>query len=289
MQAIVFDLGITKKDVVERPINKDFVMVSPLKVLLSGIENAIFSGILWVEPNKILGSSGIVKIRNVGLEVDKGLENRDAVVLPYSKKYGGIGTEIDGIMAEKPVLPYDSIVILPEDYELKYILYAYASIALQLRKVIKGLNLLILGGGLTSYVSALASVGYANKIYIYNDEGYKLRLYGVEEVKNSDNIKFDAVFVTTMRSWARIIIQNVAKEGDLLILPRFLNSWPALIPSRLNVKFIEPSKFDGVFEFIDEQISEKIFKELVTESDSLEASLPTPKPGVILDAKKIFT
>ena len=286
MKAIVFDLGITVKDVVEQPINKDFVMVSPSLALFGGIENAIYTGFLWVEPKRILGSSGIVKIRNVGIEVDKDIEGRNAVVLPYSKKYGGIGTEIDGILAEKAVIPSDAVVVLPEDYDVKYVLYPFVSIGLQLRRIVKGFNVLIVGSGLTSYISALLIVGYANRVFLYNDEGYKIRLYGVEEVKNGGN--WDIVFVGSMRSWIRVTLQSNSKEGDILVMPRFLNSWPVLIPTNLNVRFIEPIKMDNVFETIDNEISEKIFKELVVTSDSLEASIPTPKPGVLFNAEKFF-
>ncbi|MFP3170076.1 MAG: zinc-binding alcohol dehydrogenase family protein [Sulfolobaceae archaeon] len=286
MKAIVFDLGITMKDVVERPINKDYVMVSPSLVLLTGIENAIYTGFLWVEPKRILGSTGIVKVRNAGIEVDKNIEGKKAIVLPYSKKYGGIGTEIDGILAENAVVPSDSLVILPNDYDVKYILYPFVSIGLQLRKIVRGFNVLIIGGGLVSYISALTLVGYANRIYLYNDEGYKVRLYGVEEVKDGGN--WDIVFAGSMRSWIRILLQLGSKEGDILALPRFLNSWPSIIPTRLNVKFIEPIKMDGVFDYIEDEISDKLFNELVVSSDSLEASIPTPKPGVILNVEKIF-
>ncbi|BCU71307.1 zinc-binding alcohol dehydrogenase family protein [Stygiolobus caldivivus] len=287
MKAIVFDLGITVKDVIEQPINKDFVMVTPSTVLFTGLENAIYTGFLWVEPKRILGSTGIVKIRNVGIEVDKNIEGKNAVVLPYSKKYGGIGTEIDGILSEYAVIPEDSIVVLPDNFNIKYVLYPFVSIGLQLRKIVKGFNVLIVGGGLVSYISSLALVGYASRVYLYNDEGYKVRLYGVEEIK--DGGSWDIIFAGSMRSWIRVALQFSSKEGDILALPKFLNSWPAIIPTRLNVRLIEPMKMDGVFEFIDDEITDKIFQELVVSSDSLESSIPTPKPGVLFNAEKFFS
>ncbi|AHC51740.1 alcohol dehydrogenase [Sulfolobus acidocaldarius SUSAZ] len=289
MKAIVFDLGITRKDVVEKPINKDYLMVTPIKALISGLENAIYSGFLWVEPNRILGSSGIVKINNVGIDVDKSLEGKTAVVLPYSNRYGGIGTEIDGILAEKAVIPLDSIVTIPEDYSVKYVIYPYVSIGLQLRKIFKGYNVLIAGGGISSYISALALVGYANRVAVYNEDGYTdIRLYGVEEIKKGENYHWEALFITTMRAWIRVELGLLNDENKIVAIPRLLNSWPTAIPANLEIKFVKPAKMDGVLNYIDDEVSEKVFNQLIILSDDIISSLPTPRPGVIVDMEKEF-
>lgn len=285
MKAIVFDLGITIKDLVEKPILHDYLQVSPIKVLLSGLENSIYTGILWIKPKTILGSTGIVRIEAVGIDVDKQLEGKNAIVLPFSKKYGGVGTEIDGILAEKAVIPDDVIVPLPkEDYSDKYILYPFVSIGLQARKILKGLNVLIIGDGLTGLLTAYMLVGYSSRVALLRENVYKAKIYGVEEIKEI-NQNWDCLFITTMRSWPRALLPKAGIES-FIVMPRFLNSWPAVVPS--NAKFIEPIKMNGVFEFIDNEISEKMFNELVGISDDIISSIPTPKPGVIVNIKNYF-
>ncbi|BFH74434.1 alcohol dehydrogenase [Sulfurisphaera javensis] len=282
MKAIVFDLGITLKDVVEKPVYRDYVQVSPLKVLISGLENSIYTGILWVQPGRILGSTGFVKIEAAGLDSDNQLEGKQAIILPYSKKYGGIGTEIDGILAEKSVIPDDSIVTLPSNYPDKYILYPFVSIGLQLRKILRGYNVLIIGDGLTGLLSAYMLVGNANKIGIYSDDIYKIKIYGVEEIKDLST-QWDAIVITTMRSWIRAILANTL-INSVIVIPRFMNTWPVVVPN--NVKFVEPTKLNGVFEYIDDEISEKFFNQLVGISEDFFSSIPTSKPGILVNIEK---
>ncbi|MEM4139419.1 MAG: zinc-binding alcohol dehydrogenase family protein, partial [Sulfolobaceae archaeon] len=86
MLAIIFNQGINVMDVVERPLYRDYYQVKTEKVLLDGIENAIYLGLLWVEPQRVLGTFGIVKILRSGLDADKSQEGKYAVTLGYSKK-----------------------------------------------------------------------------------------------------------------------------------------------------------------------------------------------------------
>lgn len=285
MNAIVFNLGITMEDIVEKPILNDHLQVTPIKVLVNGLENSIYTGILWVKPDTILGSIGLVKVNAVGIDVDQQLEGKIGIVLPYSKKYGGIGTEVDGILAEKSVIPQDVFVPIPSDqYEDKLLLYPFVSIGLQLRKILRGMNTLIIGDGLTGLISAKMLVGYANKVGMMRDEfSYKIRIYGVDEIKEI-NSSWDAIFITTMRSWARVLVANMNSD-IMVILPRFMNTWPVVLPNN-NVKFVEPTKLNGVFEYIEDEINDKFFKEIVGSSDDLFSSIPSSKPGIIVDVTK---
>ena len=285
MNAIVFDLGITMEDIVEKPVLNDHLQVAPIKALISGLENSIYAGLLWVRPETILGSTGLVKVNAAGLDVEPQLEGKLGIVLPYSKKYGGVGTEIDGILAEKSVIPQDTFVQIPsEHYDDRLLLYPFVSIGLQLRKILRGLNTLIIGDGLTGLISANMLVGYANKIGMLRDEfSYKIKIYGVEEIKEI-NSSWDSILITTMRSWARVLVSNLPSD-IMIILPKFMNSWPVVIPNN-NVKFIEPAKINGVFEYIEDEISDKFFKEIIGISDDLFSSIPSSKPGIIVDVTK---
>ena len=276
------------EDVVEKPILNDYLQVVPIKALISGLENSIYAGLLWVRPETILGSTGLVKVSAIGLDVEPQLESKLGIVLPYSKKYGGIGTEIDGILAEKSVIPQDAFVPVPsEHYDDRFLLYPFVSIGLQLRKILRGSNTLIIGDGLTGIISANMLVGYANKVGILRDEfSYKIRIYGIDEVKEI-NSSWDSILITTMRSWARVLVSNL-QSNTMVILPKFMNSWPVVIPNN-NMKFVEPTKLNGVFEYIEDEIDDKFFKEIIGFSDDLFSSIPSSKPGIIVDiTKKLF-
>lgn len=284
MNAIVFDLGITMEDIVERPVLNDHLQVVPIKALISGLENSIYVGLLWVRPETILGSTGLVKVNAIGLDVEPQLEGKLGIVLPYSKKYGGVGTEIDGILAEKSVIPQDAFVPIPSNYDDRLLLYPFVSIGLQLRRILQGLNVLIIGDGLTGLISANMIVGYANKVGILRDElSYKIKMYGIEEIKEF-NSSWDVILITTMRSWARVLASNLSSD-TMVVLPKFMNSWPVVLPNN-NVKFIEPTKVNGVFEYIENEISDKFFKEIIGLSNDLLSSIPSSKPGIIVDVTK---
>jgi len=284
MNAIVFDLGITMEDIVERPVLNDHLQVVPIKALISGLENSIYVGLLWVRPETILGSTGLVKVNAIGLDVEPQLEGKLGIVLPYSKKYGGVGTEIDGILAEKSVIPQDAFVPIPSNYDDRLLLYPFVSIGLQLRRILQGLNVLIIGDGLTGLISANMIVGYANKVGILRDElSYKIKMYGIEEIKEF-NSSWDVILITTMRSWARVLASNLSSD-TMVVLPKFMNSWPVFLPNN-NVKFIEPTKVNGVFEYIENEISDKFFKEIIGLSNDLLSSIPSSKPGIIVDVTK---
>ncbi|TRM82237.1 alcohol dehydrogenase [Sulfolobus sp. F3] len=286
MKGIIFNLGITKAELSERELNKDFVALTPFRVLIDGIENAIYVGLLWVEPGRILGSIGLGRITNVGLDIDKSLEVKLVLVLPYSQTYGGIGTEIDGVLCEKANVPFDSIVVIPQsEFNEKFLLYPYVSFALQLPAIITSGSTLIVGGGLYGTISALYLKNYVSKVSIYREDGINPKLIGVEEVKELSN-DWDNVIIATYRSWIRAFIDVFSKSNTKIVMPRILNTWPII--SSHKVHYIQPKEMDGVLDFIKTKISNKLFEELISFSDNIETSLPVPKAGVIINTEKLF-
>lgn len=281
MMSIIFNQGIIAKDIVEKPIDADFVMISTQKVLLGVIENSVYLGFLWVRPWRVLGSIGIGKIDAVGLDVDNTLQGKTVLVLPYSQKYGGIGTEIDGILSEKATVPSDSIIVISPNYSDKILLYPFASIALQIKEIAEGKDILVIGSGFTSLLTYLALSDSSN-IGIYSDTESKIP--GIQEVKKSDK-KWDIVVISTMRSWARVVAEKLVKDNGKIIIPKFMNSWPTIVPH--NTVFIYPKKRDDVAQFLDKYVTERIFNENIEYSDDIINSIPTPKNGVIVEIKSL--
>jgi NADPH:quinone reductase-like Zn-dependent oxidoreductase len=282
MISIIFNQGIIPEDVVERPINNDFVMVSPDKVLLTFIENAVYLGLLWVRPWTILGSIGIGKIEAVGVDVDPTLQGKNALILPYSKKYGGIGTEIGGLLTEKAVIPDDAIVTLPENTSDKVLLYPFVSIATQIVDLVKGEKVLIIGSGLLGLLTYQYLLDSSIDVSIYTDIPGK-KIQGIKEVKNLEEGKWDIVVLSTMRGWVRYIAERLITEDGRIIVPVFMNTWPPTLPSR-SIR-IYPKKMDGLLQKT-EKISDKFFSENIAYSDDILSSIPTSKNGVIVNVKK---
>ncbi len=280
MISILFNQGIIPADVVERPIDEDFVSVIPDRVLLSSIENSIFVGLLWVKPWTIIGSIGIGKVEDVGIGVDEGLKGRTVLVLPYSPRYGGIGTEINGLLAERANVPSDAIVTLPENPPDKLLLYPFASLALQIKDYAEGKEVLIVGSGLTALFTYLALKDSA-VIGVYTDDDVKFPY--AQKIKKSDR-KWDIVVISTMKGWARAVADLLVKDNGKVVIPKFLNSWPAIVPK--NSLFIPPLPRDDVIPFINREVTSKVFEENVGYADDVISAIPTSKNAVIVDVKK---
>ncbi|EZQ03187.1 alcohol dehydrogenase [Candidatus Acidianus copahuensis] len=280
MISVIFNQGIMIQDIVEKPIDRDFVMVRPEKVLISFIENSIYLGVLWVKPWRIIGSIGTGKIEAVGLDVDSSLNGKKVLIMPFSKKYGGIGTEIDGLLSETAVIPDDSIFEIPSDYEDKILLYPFASIATQIAERYKGERVLIIGSGITSILTHLALTPYS-EVNIFTDIQIPKEL-GITPIKNPEK-KWDVVVVATMRSWARYAAEKLITDNGTVVIPTFMSSWPPACPKN-SVK-IYPEKVQGALQLLD-KIPEKIFNILIGYSDDIMSSIPTSKNGVIVEVNK---
>ncbi len=289
MKAVVFNQGITIKDVIEKPITKDSVQIKPKKVLLNGIENAIYLGLLWVEPSRILGSIGIGRVEAVGIGVDKNLEGKDVLVLGYSRSYGGIGTEIDGILAEKAVIPADSVLVLPKEYADKYLLYPYISIGYSLREKLRGKKVLIIGKGIGGILISMTIRDVVSKANILT-EGLVQTDFKIYEVEEQTELKgsWDAVILMTFRSWYKLYIDKILEPNGTVYIPRFLKSWPVILPQfpSINIEYVEPSLSISAFEFIEKNITDKIFQELVSYSDDVLSAVPIMRPATIINVEK---
>lgn len=293
MKAIIFSQGITVKDVVEKPITKDSLQLKPKKVLLDGIENAIYLGLLWVEPTRVLGSIGIGKVESVGIDVDKNIEGKDVLVIGYSRNYGGIGTEIDGILAEKAVVPIDSVIPLPKEYSDKYLLYPFVSLGFALKDTAKGKRVLIIGKGIGGIILAIILRRVASNVGIIT-EGLaqtEFKLYEVEEMRELKG-EWDMAIIMTFRSWYKLYLDKILNKTDgRVYIPRFLKSWPVLLPysKDLSIEYLEPSFSLEAFDFIEKEISDKIFQELVSYTDDVISSIPVLRPATIVNIEKIFS
>jgi len=284
MLAIIFNQGINLANVVEKPVYKDYYQVKPEKVLLNGIENAIYLGLLWVEPYRILGTFGIVKILKSGLDVDKTLEGKYAVSLGYSKKYGGLGSEIDGILAEKSVIPEDSIVPISEEQlrDNRIILYPHLSIVKQIVNEVDTDEVLVIGNGILTALIVRALRDKVKRISLYRENEYNIRYEGVEMVRELKR-EWETVILTNMKSWIRVYLREITKEGGKIIIPRFLKTWPILVYAEgRKIIYVEPMRDNEVFNLIN-IISPKIFSEIISYSEDVQSSIPTKTPGVLID------
>ncbi len=286
MKSLVFDQGITPRDIPRGALGKDQVMITPCRVLISAIENAIYLGLLWVNPSTIIGSIGIGKVSGVGLAIDPSLNGRRVLVTPYSH-HGGIGTELNGILAEEAIVPYDSIEILPNDLEDEAILLPFVSFARRVVEEIGGGNLLIIGGGLFSLALAMLVRDKVNKIGMMSEESVSpFKQFGVEEITNIEK-KWDYVVISTFRAWARVISSSLLKDKGRIFIPKIMNSWPVLMSPAMEKVPVNDISVDD-YNILRKKFNKKIIEQFITFSDDFYTSIPSSGLGTIVRTEIAF-
>ncbi|BCS91817.1 hypothetical protein L3N51_00303 [Metallosphaera sp. J1] len=272
MKSVVFNQGIIKAEVPEIPVGRNFVELSTEQALVDGIENGIYLGLIWVRPGTILGGIGLGRVRDVGIDVDQSIMGKLALVMPYSRSFGGIGTETHGVLAERAVVPVDSVVILPEGIDERALLLPLISMALEIKERVRGGSVLAMGTGLITRILA----DLIGDLVMVEDDGSS-RNSAMER-------KWDYIIVSTVRGWARYLAEKMIGPDGKIIIPKFMNSWPPFMPSSSEVVY--PTVRKDAFKYLDSKESDKMIKNFVGKSENVLASIPTPKPGVIVNVKK---
>ncbi|MCY0850189.1 zinc-binding alcohol dehydrogenase family protein [Sulfuracidifex metallicus] len=285
MKAVVFDQGIIAKDLPPKEINKDFVALHPCSVLLNGIENAVYLGIIWIRPSTIIGSIGIGKVKDTGLEVDPSLRGRRILVTPYSA-YGGIGTELNGLLSEEANVPYDSIEVIPGDVQEEALLLPFVSFARKVKERINGGTLLMLGGGLVSLITSAILKDYVSEIGVFTEGNVSpFKHFGVEVISNLDK-KWDNIVISTTRSWARLVAPGLLRSKGKIFMPKIMNSWP-LILSR-DIEIVSLNEINDEDYLILKKIGRKILEENIPFSDDIISSIPSSAIGTIIKVEDAF-
>ncbi|BCU67140.1 alcohol dehydrogenase [Sulfolobales archaeon HS-7] len=265
-------------------IEKDHVLVKPQKVLLDGIENAIYLGFLWVEPSRILGSIGMGVCEDVGVQVEQSLIGKKVVIFPYSERYGGIGIDANGVMSEYSSIPLDVIRVVGNNDEDNLFL-PHISIAKQVAEIGEGKSVLILGTGLFSAITALYLQDKVRDLAVFRDDSsFQLpkEIRQIREVKE----QWDVLVLFSLRGWIRAKVPAFLRDNGIVVLPKVAKSWPSFMISDRKVEYVKPSGDVGNANEV-RKILGKI-NDLIGRSDDVLSSIPTRRAGVIVDLDKVI-
>ena len=270
MIAFIFNHGLTLENVGEPLIPRDYVLVRPLKVGFDGLENAVYNGLIWAKPGIVLGGMGIVKVIEGGVDSEwETLAGKTAVVSPYSKAYGGLGIEINGIAAERGAVPKDALFpYFPELGDLN-VLLPFASIAVKVAQLAEGRKTLIVGYGVLGKLVSLALNNRA-EVGVYTEGG---RVDYGNTVSRIDPSQWDVVFVSIISSWPRVLLSD-----KKIIMPRLMASWPII--GRERITFVEPEFVESAVNLL--RSHEGKLKDVILHSDSFTSAIPVPKGKIVL-------
>jgi len=215
-----------KTEVVESnnpPLKRDFVLGKTISGALTHIERYISLGLIPTELGRVLGSLGIIKVIEVGVNLSNSLIGRYFMLLPSHRGVGGL--DFDGVLAEYTAIPAHNLIPISKSsatdpYTLLYAEFSYIH---NILRYVEDREVLILGCGLSSYILASYIKDLCNVYVACVDGGFRPHIAGLGVyVANYDNIPqktYDAVIVNTLSNSVILQIPNLVRNNGVIIVP----------------------------------------------------------------------
>ncbi len=226
MKALLWVGEAVVRDVSVPPIPRGWVLGRVLAASLSSIDAAVTSGTIPVLPGRVLGSYGVIRVVEPG--VDSGFGPGEVLGVVSLSKGGFLGLDIDGLMREYASVPKECLrrVINVEQSKLwLYPLMLEFSFIPALRDGVVGKDVLVMGTGISTYVIASYLRG-DSRVSVLGDSSSlvkKLAGLGVKVVSTKKAAElygaFDAVVLCAMSSYLIMISPRFVGDGGLLIIP----------------------------------------------------------------------
>jgi NADPH:quinone reductase-like Zn-dependent oxidoreductase len=224
VKGVLWDGSVKVVDVLRPYIRQGYILGKTVLAGITHIERAVSLGMVPIEVGRILGSLGIVRVIDVGRDLDSNLIGKYFLLLPRYDSIGGV--DFDGILTEYAVLPHNVLIPISEYYiqNPEVLVYAELSYIQDLIRYVKGKEVLILGCGPTSYVITKSISKLCNAyIVCYHSHKFlqKIAEVGVY-VANYDNISkeyYDVVLVLTLSSYLISRASKHVKDRGLILIP----------------------------------------------------------------------
>lgn len=287
MIGVVFKHGIIYDKIPERPIPSGNVLVEMEWGLLDAVINALFIGLMWVEPDRILGSIGLGKVIDVGVGVDPALIGKKAVIFPYSEESGGIGIDVDGVFCERASVPADAILPVQGDSPPLSVLLPYFSVAKKVAEIVKGKRALVVGAGIGGIITTLVARETASELKVYKESVSTIPI----DLPVSKEIRpnWDVLVVFTLRGWVRALAHKLIAPEGRIVLPRLSKRWPIqLNADTSHLELIRPVVDQVSVTDLISMVKTTGLDRFLDYSTNILESLPTERPGVIVDLQKNF-
>ncbi len=222
MRALVWEQNVTLKEVPVPPIPKGWVLGKVLYGMFGPIDRSIMLGLHPVEPNRIAGSLGVIRVIEPGVDATGIRPGEVYTVIPYCKD-GIVGIDYDGLLADYAALPSECLVkVSRNDLKPELPLWVEFSFLDDVSRAAEGKKTLIVGCGFSGYVTARylkdrceVTVACIERA-LYDD----IASLGVD-VMMLDNIasKYDVIVVEPLSIYSTLQVLKVLNENGTLVFP----------------------------------------------------------------------
>ncbi len=292
MKALVFQYNAIVVDKPKPPIPYNHVLVRVYAVALSALENAVYGGLLWVEPGRILGAEGYGRVEYLGVDADTSFSGRLIASLPKTER-GIPGVDYDGFAAEYTAQPSSGIGLLPREVDdiVAATLASSTSIALYVAEKSRGKNILIIGSGYTGILTAYFSKQAVNIVLVGNPSkklkgiarGFTNALYNYNKLSDIKG-EWDIVFLSSLDARARMYVREIGRASTVIVHP-----WLELLSTSIRgLTRVEVAGWTRTGEayYAGKQLPAELREGLIKVIDNLEAALPVTAPRVVVKLVK---
>ncbi len=211
------------------PIPRGWVLGKVLAASLTSIDAAVTSGTLPVIPGRVLGSYGLIRVVEPGVDAPFG-PGEVVGVTPLSSE-GTLVIDLDGVMSEYAAVPSDTIIdvsknIVKSEDLWKLLLMLEFSFVPKLTDIVGGKDVLILGTGISTYIIASFLKSYSRITVIGRESPFLKRLAGLgvkvlsaKKHLNKEGSLFDAVILCAIHSYMAMASPTYLRSGGTLVLP----------------------------------------------------------------------
>ncbi len=226
MKALLWVGEAVVRDMPPPPIPRGWVLGRVLAASLSSIDAAVTSGTIPVLPGRVLGSYGVIRVVEPGVDLDYG--PGDVLGVVSLSKGGFMGLDLDGLMREYASVPAECLrrILNVESGKLwLYPLMLEFSFIPALRDGIVGKDVLVMGTGISTYIIASYLRGDSRVSVLGNSSFLVKKLAGlgikVISTKRASELHgaFDAVVLCAMSSYLIMISPRFIGDGGTLIIP----------------------------------------------------------------------
>ena len=260
-------------------IQKQWILAKVYAFSLGSIERAIQRCKILVPYGRIIGSEGVIKVFEVGIEVEHDIRGRLCIINPLCKEKL-IGIDIDGVAAEYVAVPKQCLEVLPKEYETteyleKLSILKTVTLGSFVAKESQGQSLLIVGSGFSAYTAAyLAREKSTDIAYVSTAPQSRMRELGIRcTSRDLKHENFDIIYISTFdRELIYRALRVIKNDGKLILHPAVPYSTEFKIPLR-DLKIII-AKYGNVSEGLN--VLDKIYSKLKRDihlSSSFEEAL----------------
>ena len=228
----IHDIAIPK-------VQKQWVLAKVYAFSLGSVERAIQRCKILVPYGRIIGSEGILKIFEVGIEVEHNIRGRLCIVNPLCKEKF-LGIDLDGVAAEYVAIPKQCLELLPKEYETNEYLERLPilktiTLGLFVAKESKDQSLLIVGSGFSAYTAAYIAKEKSTDIaFISSSPRSQMSELGIRSTSKSLKYEnFDVIYISSFdKELVNRAIKSLKKDGKLILHPAIPYSIEFRLPPR---------------------------------------------------------